>query len=161
MEQRDIAPIDFLPDTFISKDGKLWRNGKEKKFTVAVNGYEVVSFSFKNKTKTFTKHRLLLHAFVSPCPEKCEALHINGNKLDNRLENLRWGTRKENVADAIKHGTATIGSRNGGAKLTDEMVKTIRLSKTIGKSVDKLSNQFNVSMITIKRVLDGLTYKGV
>lgn len=161
MEQRDIVSVDFLPDTFISRDGRLWRNGKEKKFTVAVNGYEVVSFSFNNKTKTFTKHRLLLHAFVSPCPEKCEALHINGNKLDNRLENLRWGTRKENVADAIKHGTATIGIKNGRAKLTPKMIKTIRQSGLINDSIDKLSSQFQVSVITIRRVLNGLTYKGV
>ena len=161
MEQRDIVSVDFLPDTFISRDGRLWRNGKEKKFTVAVNGYEVVSFSFNNKTKTFTKHRLLLHAFVGPCPEKCEALHINGNKLDNRLENLRWGTRKENVADAIKHGTATIGIKNGRAKLTPRMIKTIRQSGLINDSIDKLSNQFQVSVTTIRRVLNGLTYKGV
>jgi hypothetical protein len=161
MEQRDIVSVDFLPDTFISRDGRLWRNGKEKKFTVAVNGYEVVSFSFNNKTKTFTKHRLLLHAFVSPCPEKCEALHINGNKLDNRLENLRWGTRKENVADAIKHGTATIGIKNGRAKLTPKAIKTIRQSGLINDSIDKLSSQFQVSVITIRRVLNGLTYKGV
>ena len=161
MEQNNLISIDFLPNTQISSDGRLWRNGKEKKFTVSPIGYEVVSFSTNNKTKTYYKHRLMLHAFVGVCPDNCEALHINGNRLDNRLENLRWGTRKENVADAIKHGTATIGSRNGAAKLTDEMVKTIRLSKTIGESVDKLSDQFNVSITTIKRVLDGLTYKGV
>jgi len=81
--------------------------------------------------------------------------------LDNRLDNLRWGTRKENVSDAIKHGTATIGLKNGRAKLTTEMIKTIRQSGLINDSVDKLSNQFQVSVTTIRRVLNGLTYKGV
>ena len=161
MESEDIRPIGFLPNTFISRDGRLWRNGKEKKFTVGSIGYEVVSFSINNKTKTYYKHRLLLHAFVGKCPDGCEVLHINGNRLDNRLENLRWGTRKENVSDAIKHGTATIGSKNGAAKLTDEMIKTIRQSRLINDSVDKLSNQFQVSATTIRRVLNGLTYKGV
>jgi hypothetical protein len=161
MEIEDIKLIDFLPNTHISKDGRLWRNGREKKFTVGPLGYEVVSFSTNNKTKTYYKHRLVLHAFVGECPMGCEALHINGNRLDNRLENLRWGTRKENVADAIKHGTATIGSKNGAAKLTNEMIKTIRQSRLINDSVDKLSNQYQVSVTTIKRVLNGLTYKGV
>jgi hypothetical protein len=32
--------------------------------------------------------------------------HLDGNPINNRLENLRWGTHKENKADAIKHGTA-------------------------------------------------------
>lgn len=157
MERDDLRTIDFLPETQISRDGRLWRNGREKKFTVSKIGYEVVSFSINDKTKTYYKHRLMLHAFVGPCPNNCEALHINGNRLDNRLENLRWGTRKENVADAIKHGTATIGSRNGAAKLTDEMVSFIRQSKNI----EELTNKFNVSVSTIKRVINGLTYKGV
>ena len=157
MEEDDLRTIDFLPATQISRDGRLWRNGREKKFTVSKIGYEVVSFSINDKTKTYYKHRLMLHAFVGPCPDNCEALHINGNRLDNRLENLRWGTRKENVADAIKHGTATIGSRNGAAKLTDEMVSFIRQSKNI----EELTNKFNVSVSTIKRVINGLTYKGV
>jgi hypothetical protein len=157
MDKKDIALIDFLPHTQISYDGRLWRNGKEKKFTVSPIGYEVVSFSTNNKTKTYYKHRLMLHAFIGPCPDNCEALHINGNRLDNRLENLRWGTRKENVADAIRHGTATVGSRNGCAKLTNEMVKFIRKSKKIVE----LSSQFNVSITTIKRVMGGSTYKGV
>ena len=137
MEEDDLRTIDFLPATQISRDGRLWRNGREKKFTVSKIGYEVVSFSINDKTKTYYKHRLMLHAFVGPCPDNCEALHINGNRLDNRLENLRWGTRKENVADAIKHGTATIGSRNGAAKLTDEMVKSIRMSNKIGELADQ------------------------
>jgi hypothetical protein len=160
MEQNNLVSIDFLPNTQISSDGRLWRNGKEKKFTVSPIGYEVVSFSTNNKTKTYYKHRLMLHAFVGACPDNCEALHINGIRLDNRLENLRWGTRKDNVADAIKHGTATIGSRNGAAKLTDEMVKSIRASNKIGELAN-LANQFNVTIITIKRVMGGLTYKGV
>jgi hypothetical protein len=98
MEKKDIALIDFLPHTQISYDGRLWRNGKEKKFTVSPIGYEVVSFSTNNKTKTYYKHRLMLHAFIGPCPDNCEALHINGNRLDNRLENLRWISSLQNSA---------------------------------------------------------------
>ena len=161
MEMEDIKLIDFLPNTHISRDGRIWRNGKEKKFTVGPIGYEVVSFSTNNKTKTYYKHRLVLHAFVGECPFGCEALHINGNKLDNRLENLRWGTRKENVADAIKHGTATIGARNGQAQLTVDMVKVIRQFSLTKDSVKKLSDQFQVSNHVIRRVLNGMTYKGV
>ena len=161
MEMKDIKLIDFLPNTHISRDGRIWRNGREKKFTVGPIGYEVVSFSTNNKTKTYYKHRLVLHAFVGECPFGCEALHINGNKLDNRLENLRWGTRKENVADSIKHGVATIGARNGQAQLTVDMVKVIRQSKLTKDSVAKLSDQFQVSNYVIRRVLNGMTYKGI
>ena len=42
-------------------------------------------------------HRLVLLAFAGPCPDGMEALHLNGNPRDNRLRNLRWGTRGENI----------------------------------------------------------------
>lgn len=48
-------------------------------------------------------HRAMLEAFVGPCPEGMECCHNNGNGLDNRLENLRWDTREENIADMKFH----------------------------------------------------------
>jgi len=49
-------------------------------------------------------HKLVLLAFVGVAPDKHECLHINGNPADNRLSNLRWGTRSENMKDAYAHG---------------------------------------------------------
>jgi hypothetical protein len=50
-------------------------------------------------------HKLVLLAFVGPAPEGQECLHKNGDSSDNRLENLRWGTRSDNIRDAVRHGT--------------------------------------------------------
>ena len=44
-------------------------------------------------------HRLVLEAFEGKCPDGMEACHNNGNKIDNRLENLRWDTRSNNIKD--------------------------------------------------------------
>jgi len=49
-------------------------------------------------------HKLVLLAFVGPAPVHCECLHQNGIPSDNRLVNLRWGTRSENMKDAYAHG---------------------------------------------------------
>ena len=49
-------------------------------------------------------HRLVMLAFVGPCPEGMEVCHNNGEHTDNRLVNLRYGTRSENIYDAVKHG---------------------------------------------------------
>jgi len=49
-------------------------------------------------------HKLVLLAFVGAAPDKHECLHMNGNPADNRLSNLRWGTRSENMKDAYAHG---------------------------------------------------------
>lgn len=49
-------------------------------------------------------HKLVLLTFVGAAPDKHECLHINGIPNDNRLTNLRWGTRSENMRDAYAHG---------------------------------------------------------
>lgn len=55
------------------------------------------------RPRTFRVHRLILEAFVGPCPEGMECRHLNGDKADNRLANLSWGTRQENMDDKRKH----------------------------------------------------------
>jgi hypothetical protein len=49
-------------------------------------------------------HRLVLLAFVGPCPEGKECRHLDGNRQNNRLTNLCWGTRSENAQDRVRHG---------------------------------------------------------
>lgn len=56
-------------------------------------------------------HRLVLQAFVGPCPPGMECRHLNGDEQDNRVENLRWGTPSENARDRVRHGTHNRTSR--------------------------------------------------
>lgn len=49
-------------------------------------------------------HRLVLEAFIGPCPPGLEARHVNGDHTDNSLPNLLWGTRSENTLDQVRHG---------------------------------------------------------
>lgn len=56
--------------------------------------------------KRFFIHLLVLKTFGPPKPDgNYECLHINGQADDNRIENLRWGTRSENIRDAVRMGT--------------------------------------------------------
>lgn len=48
-------------------------------------------------------HRLVAAAFIGPCPPGHEVLHIDGTR-NNHVSNLRYGTRKENMVDKVKHG---------------------------------------------------------
>ena len=70
-------------------------------------GYLRVNLSKGGKQRQHLVHRLVLTAFVGPCPDGMETRHLNGDPSDNRIENLVWGTAKENAADRISHGTQT------------------------------------------------------
>jgi hypothetical protein len=59
-------------------------------------------------------HKLVLLAFIGPAPNKHECRHLNGNPADNRLENLCWGTRTENILDSVRHGTWLTPERTAG-----------------------------------------------
>lgn len=51
-------------------------------------------------------HQLVLDAFVGPYPDGLDQVrHLDGDPTNNRLDNLRYGTAAENVADMLRHGT--------------------------------------------------------
>jgi HNH endonuclease/NUMOD4 motif len=56
-------------------------------------------------TKIGLMHRLVLEAFVGPCPRGMQCCHKDGNRANNKLENLRWDTQKKNEQDKKCHGT--------------------------------------------------------
>lgn len=80
-------------------------------------GYLSVSLCINNQKTTHFVHRLVLGAFVGPCPDDLEVCHADGDKHNNRLSNLRYDTRHENRRDRFDHGTL---------KLTEDDVKSIR-----------------------------------
>lgn len=71
-------------------------------------------------------HRIVLEVFVGKAPPLFEACHCDGDPKNNRLDNLRWDTRRGNFSDKKRHGTDQIGIRHGMAKLTEDQVKAIR-----------------------------------
>lgn len=76
--------------------------------TIATYGYRYVRLTDDSgRRRNMTFHRLVLLSHVGLPPfERADCCHNNGDRLDNRLENLRWGTRKSNIADMVTHGTA-------------------------------------------------------
>lgn len=56
-------------------------------------------------------HRLVLEAFLGPCPAGMEGCHGDGNPTNNHVDNLRWATRSENQLDSVAHGTHQFARR--------------------------------------------------
>ena len=54
--------------------------------------------------KSYIVHRMVLEAFVGPCPPGMETLHADDDPTNNNLNNLRWGTRSENEYESVRNG---------------------------------------------------------
>ena len=80
---------------FISNDGKVKRNEKELKPSIN-HGYYQVGLWENGKRKVYQVHRLVLTLFRDDCPNGHECDHIDRNRLNNNIDNLRWVTRSEN-----------------------------------------------------------------
>jgi hypothetical protein len=103
-------------------------------------------------------HRLVLEAFVGPCPEGMEACHNNGDTADNRLVNLRWDTKQANVADKLKHGTQPAGSLSANATLTADDVIAVYLLAAAGHKQEDIGAILGVGQNTISGILGGTAY---
>jgi hypothetical protein len=81
--------------------------------------------------------------------------HLDGNKLNNALENLAWGTPQENSRDMVGHGTSTRGERNHKAILTKKQVLKIRTRVSDGEERKNLAREFGVCRKTVDAVVVG------
>jgi hypothetical protein len=99
-------------------------------------------------------HRLVLEAFVGPCPDGMEGCHWNGTPTDCRLDNLRWDTHKGNGADSIRHGVHK-GTRNGRALFSESVVDDIRKRITTGERQADIAREFSVSRCTVNAIAKG------
>lgn len=90
----------------VFEDGRVFhcseRGDKEAHF--CRDGYYVVSFLDGCKRKQAYVHRLIAETFVPNPENKPQVNHKNGDKHDNRADNLEWVTAKENVIHAYRHG---------------------------------------------------------
>lgn len=68
------------------------------------DGHLQLTFKVNGKAYTRKLHRIIAEAFIGPCPEGMEVCHNDGDPANNRVDNLRYGTRSENMYDRVSHG---------------------------------------------------------
>jgi len=87
--------------------------GRELKQFVS-GRYLSVKLAKAGVTKTMYVHELVLRAFEGERPklsERCEIRHLDGDKLNNRLSNLKYGTVSENFADRKLHSLGRVATK--------------------------------------------------
>ena len=95
----------YIKGYLISEDGKIWSKKTKRILKGGINtpGYKMFNLRIENKTKNFSISRLVYKTFIGPIPKDFVVDHINEDKFDNRVQNLRVLSKKENsLASKVK-----------------------------------------------------------
>jgi hypothetical protein len=145
----------------VRNESRVADRPKPVKMAVSKYGYGILGLYDEAGCRINKRwHRVILETFMGPCPDGMEALHWDGDRLNNRLDNLSWGDRTKNMRDKRRHGTQPEGSLSHNAVLTeDQLIEMKRLRREHRWSYQKLADAFGVSKCSAHRAVTGITWK--
>ena len=146
--------VDFIGDFndyIVTSYGRLY-SLKSRKFLCCskARGYKLCNLYKNRKRKTIYLHRLVALAFIPNDNNKLIVHHVDGNKLNNCITNLKWVSYSENIKQAYEDGLNHAGKL---LKLNNENVALIRYlhKKQIGYK--KIAKLLNISQQTIADII--------
>lgn len=151
------ADVPGWPGFRVTRDGQQISgpSGQVLKQRASRDGHVYVTARRGGKQRKLWVHRSVLLAFVGPCPDGQEARHLDGDPLNNSLENLAWGTREEQRADDRRHGV-----RRGRPQALDrEKADAIRNLEG-SASARAVAARFGVSHTAVLRIWRGEVWRG-
>lgn len=143
-------------DRTVARNGKPAQiRGKLLKPRKHSQGYRSVSMTGQ---KQATIHSLVMEAFVGPRPLGTDINHKNGDKADNRLENLEYCSRSQNMTHAVKTGLMPPppikrGTSQHLCRLDEKQVRRIRAWHAEGGGVAQMARHYDVGESTIRNIV--------
>ena len=106
--------IENFPNYLIYPDGRVYSKYYDKFLRpgIGTTGYYLVILCNHGKRQTCKVHRLVAMHYIPNPENKCDVDHKNRDKLDNRVENLRWATRTENCQNKGHNKANKSGHKN-------------------------------------------------
>lgn len=124
-----------------------------------VRGYLYISLCLKNGgRKTYKVHRLVAESFIPNSENKPQVNHKDGNKLNNRLDNLEWATSRENNNHALKNGLRVHKKGKDCHLFGSGINSKLVLDTSTGifyDSAKEASNCFGIKQSTMRAMLNG------
>lgn len=131
---------------------RTWPKILKAKISKRGGGYRIFTLSGGEKLwYAFASHLVLL-TFRGPCPEGLEACHADGDSQNDRLDNLRWDTHRNNLADREILGTVPRGVTHGNSLLNDATVLEIRTRLYWGELGIDLALEYGLDPTTVSNI---------
>jgi hypothetical protein len=151
--------------TEVSDDGRQRSYYRSEHFPTEVEGHvnkdgrRCYGVRINGKRMSRPAAWFVLLAFVGPCPVGMECCHNDGDCSNDKLDNLRWGTRASNSADTVAHGRCRFSATGDAAvntKIPDAVVQMIQ-AKTDWKRGEQsvLARQLGVGRALISNIKHG------
>lgn len=164
----ELFPALHYKDYYVSKDGRVFsekprRNRskdcrlREMKYSYDKDGYRRVFLYSEEERREITVARLICEVFNGPVTGQV-VRHLDGDKLNNSFDNLRWGTHKENSEDSKIHGTWVHGEKVNTAKLSEEQVLEIREDN---RTYAEIASDYGVTSGNVGHIKTGRSWKHV
>ena len=139
---------------------RQWRPERISNGSPDKDGYLRVTLHKEGVGNEYKVHRIILTTFVGPCPESMEGCHRNGVPANNKLSNLRWGTKLSNELDKLLHGTKLSGENHPQAKLETSGAIAIRHLYATGQlTMEQIGGQFGLSKSTVCKIVHNKRYQ--
>jgi predicted transport protein len=144
----------------IQKDGALLKGS-------ITEGYNIIRLRYKQKYIAFLVHRAVAELFIKQKPHHKFVIHLNYNKLDNRVANLKWATQEE-VTIHNFNNPSVIAAKNRiitkGKKLTITQVKQIKMLLANAKrklTYKQIAEKYSISEMAVTRIKSGENWSRV
>lgn len=159
-------PIPGYPDYFASNEGRVASSKSRRLPTCGdlfvlrpfgQDGYARVHLSIQGRTRGRFVHRCVALAFHGePTDSSMVVAHCNGDRRDNRAENLRWATASENIADRYKHNLNRGRDVRRGNLAVPRMIKigVVRDLESGLLTADEIAVKWGVSRRAVYRYRD-------
>lgn len=105
-------------------------------------------------------HRVVMMAFHPRSDASdLKVRHLDGNKANNALSNLRWGTAQENSDDMVRHDRSTKGSRSANTRLTEQDVERARSELASGATLKQICQRYLIAKSTASYIKNRRTWR--
>jgi hypothetical protein len=152
----------------LSREKTIGKNGKMiiKSFIMKQNevkGYLSIIFYKNGVIEKHQSHRVVANNFIENLENKRTVNHINGNKKDNKINNLEWLSDSEQQKHAIKIGLRekTLGEKSNFSKLNEKLVKEIRELHKKNVKCKEIASIYNVCKNNIYSIVNNKTWKHI